>query len=118
MTVHKIFAKQKNMADQQEPAKISLGEDYHQPTIVESLCPVCEQNGETRLLLTKIPHFREVIISSFYCEHCGHKNQEVQFSGEYAEKGIRIELAVQAAKVRCVKNAQAHLLNLVFYAGY
>jgi hypothetical protein len=38
---------------------------------IESLCINCEQNGTTRLLLTKIPFFREVIIMSFACPHCG-----------------------------------------------
>ena len=28
-----------------------------------------------------IPHYREVILSSFDCEHCGLKNNEVQSGG-------------------------------------
>jgi zinc finger protein len=35
---------------------------------MSSLCMSCEEQGETRLLLTSIPHFKEVIISSFYCK--------------------------------------------------
>ena len=35
----------------------------------------------TTLLLTMIPHYREVILSSFNCEHCGFKNNEVQSGG-------------------------------------
>jgi len=58
----------------------------------------CEKNGITRLLFTIIPHFREVIIMSFECEHCGYKNQEVQFGGKFAEKGINIKLNVQNEK--------------------
>ena len=38
---------------------------------IESMCINCEQNGTTRLLLTKIPFFREVILMSFSCPHCG-----------------------------------------------
>ena len=39
---------------------------------MESLCPECHENGTTRMMLTKIPFFREVIISSFECfnENC------------------------------------------------
>jgi zinc finger protein len=42
-----------------------------------SLCMNCEEQGETRLLLTSIPHFREVIISSFRCDNCGHHEQVI-----------------------------------------
>ena len=52
---------------------------------IESMCVNCGENvhliciawlivmlqGTTRLLLTKIPYFREVIIMSFSCPHCG-----------------------------------------------
>lgn len=44
------------------------------PTVLESLCPNCQENGETRLLLTKIPFFKEIIVSSFYCDNCGYRN--------------------------------------------
>lgn len=44
------------------------------PTVIESLCSNCEENGETRLLLTKIPFFREIIVSSFHCDKCGFRN--------------------------------------------
>ena len=37
--------------------------------------------GMTRLLLTKIPFYREIILMSFECEHCGFKNNEVQTAG-------------------------------------
>lgn len=57
------------------------------PTEIESLCMNCEMNGVTRLLLTSIPHFREVILMSFECPHCGLKNNEIQSGGIIAEKG-------------------------------
>lgn len=39
--------------------------------------------------------FREVIISSFYCDECGYKNNEVQFAGQIKDKGIKISLVCQ-----------------------
>ncbi|XDT05573.1 ZPR1 zinc-finger domain [Nakaseomyces glabratus] len=45
---------------------------------IESLCMNCEKNGVTRLLLTSIPYFREVVLMSFECPHCGFKNSEIQ----------------------------------------
>ncbi|KAK0562587.1 nucleolar zinc-finger protein [Tilletia horrida] len=55
---------------------------------IESLCMRCGQNGTTRMLLTSIPYFKEVIILSFYCPHCHESNNEIQSAGEIQEKGI------------------------------
>ena len=48
---------------------------------IESLCMRCHEQGVTRLLLTTIPFFREIIVMSFRCEHCGWHNNEVQSAG-------------------------------------
>jgi zinc finger protein len=47
------------------------------------------------LLLTKIPHFKEVIIMAFECPHCGFKNNEIQTGAAIAEKGVKHILTVQ-----------------------
>jgi len=65
-----------------------------EPTIVESMCMSCGENGVTRLLLTKIPHYKEIILMSFHCEHCGFKNNEIQSGGVIQEKGVRIIVTV------------------------
>ncbi|XP_051896037.1 zinc finger protein ZPR1 [Pristis pectinata] len=62
------------------------------PTLIESLCMNCFQNGMTRLLLTKIPFFREIIVSSFACENCGWVNNEIQSAGKIQEQGVRYTL--------------------------
>ncbi|GAA6036729.1 hypothetical protein JCM8097_003450 [Rhodosporidiobolus ruineniae] len=49
--------------------------------VIESLCMECHEQGETRMLLTVIPYFREVIVVSFRCEHCGYTNNEIQSAG-------------------------------------
>ncbi|BGP01085.1 Zinc finger protein ZPR1 [Rhodotorula toruloides] len=55
--------------------------------VVESLCMQCHEQGETRMLLTVIPYFREVIVVSFRCEHCGYQNNEIQSAGEIQPLG-------------------------------
>lgn len=62
---------------------------------IESLCMNCHENGTTRLLLTKIPYFREIIIMSFSCPHCGFKNSEIQPAAQIAEKGSRYILKLE-----------------------
>ncbi|EDW58040.1 zinc finger protein ZPR1 [Drosophila virilis] len=62
---------------------------------IESACMRCFKTGITRLLPTKIPFFREVVLMSFKCEHCGHMNNEMQSASEIQKNGVRIELDVQ-----------------------
>ena len=50
----------------------------------------------TRLLLTKIPYFREIIIMSFSCEKCGLQNNEIQPAGTFQLKGVHYELRLTA----------------------
>uniref|UniRef100_UPI0037E8D6FF zinc finger protein ZPR1 n=1 Tax=Semicossyphus pulcher TaxID=241346 RepID=UPI0037E8D6FF len=66
-----------------------------EPTEIESLCMNCHLNGMTRLLLTKIPFFKEVIVSSFSCAHCGWSNTEIQSAGRIQEQGICYTLKVK-----------------------
>ncbi|CAG8519708.1 8083_t:CDS:2 [Dentiscutata erythropus] len=77
-----------------EPEKLfqDIGEivqednDDVKPTEIESYCMNCGKNGITKLLLTKIPYWRDIVIMSFDCE-CGFNNNEVQFAGAISEKG-------------------------------
>lgn len=46
-----------------------------------SMCMVCGGGGTTRMLTTKIPFFREVILSSFECDVCHDRNNEVNEYG-------------------------------------
>ncbi|KDO34315.1 hypothetical protein SPRG_19130 [Saprolegnia parasitica CBS 223.65] len=72
-----------------------INDEIPNVTEIESLCINCYDNGMTKLLLTRIPYFREVILMSFECEHCGFKNSEIQFGGSIQEKGVRMELLVE-----------------------
>lgn len=70
-------------------------DDDWQPTEIESLCMNCYQNGATRLLLTRIPFFKEIIVSSFNCEHCHWSNTEIQSAGEIQEQGVCYTLTIK-----------------------
>ncbi|KAJ3025165.1 UNVERIFIED_CONTAM: hypothetical protein HDU68_007413 [Siphonaria sp. JEL0065] len=62
-------------------------EDENPVTVIESLCMYCHENGTSRIMLTMIPHFKEVILMCFECEHCGFKNNEVQSGSAVHETG-------------------------------
>jgi zinc finger protein len=70
------------------------GDDYLKPTEIESMCVNCEKNGITKLMLTRIPHYKEVILMSFNCLECGFSNSELQSGSKIQEKGIRIEVGM------------------------
>uniref|UniRef100_A0A672Z7G6 Zinc finger ZPR1-type domain-containing protein n=1 Tax=Sphaeramia orbicularis TaxID=375764 RepID=A0A672Z7G6_9TELE len=67
---------------------ISADDEDGQPTEIESMCMNCHENGTTRLLLTRIPFFKEIIVSSFNCDNCGWSNTEIQSAGRIQEKGV------------------------------
>uniref|UniRef100_A0A2C9JPF3 Zinc finger protein ZPR1 n=1 Tax=Biomphalaria glabrata TaxID=6526 RepID=A0A2C9JPF3_BIOGL len=74
-------------------------EDYDpEITEMESLCMNCEKQGMTRIFLTKIPFFREVIVSSFACDYCGNKNAELQPGGTIQDRGVAYKLNVKKTK--------------------
>ncbi len=72
-------------------------------TELESLCMQCEKQvitrlmhidfslirsckGTTRLLLTRIPFFKDIVLMSFSCPHCNWRNTEVQSASSIEEK--------------------------------
>jgi len=74
------------------------GDDYRKPQEIESLCINCQENGTTKLLLTRIPHYKEVILMSFSCDECGFSNNEIQSGGRIQEQGIRLEVVVKNSR--------------------
>ncbi|KAK5246355.1 nucleolar zinc-finger protein, partial [Cryomyces antarcticus] len=81
---------------------------------IESLCMNCHEDvsctfhktldatdilcakGITKLLLTRIPFFREIVIMSFYCDHCHFKNSEIQSAGEIQQRGSKYTLKLDS----------------------
>ncbi|CBX92445.1 similar to zinc finger protein zpr1 [Plenodomus lingam JN3] len=64
---------------------------------IESLCMNCHEDGLTKLLLTKIPFFREIVLMSFECPHCHFRNSEIQSAGEIQQRGVKFSLKVETA---------------------
>ncbi|KAA6406767.1 MAG: zinc finger zpr1 [Lasallia pustulata] len=83
--------------DAAEPDEEEESEDWEPKVVdeIESLCMHCEENGTTRLLLTKVPFFREIILMSFACPHCYFRNTSVQSAAEIAERGVKNVLVMR-----------------------
>ncbi|PVU96673.1 hypothetical protein BB559_002295 [Furculomyces boomerangus] len=73
-------------AEAPEPIFVDINEDIP-VTEIESVCMQCYKNGTTRIMLTKIPHFKDIIVMAFECPHCNYRNNEVQSGESIAEKG-------------------------------
>ena len=62
---------------------------------ISSLCPGCSKDCTVNIKKVNIPHFKEVIIMSTVCDHCGYTTREVKTGGSIPDKGQRITLQVQ-----------------------
>ncbi|KAH9975826.1 zf-ZPR1-domain-containing protein [Lactifluus volemus] len=98
MCKHNLFPSIGTLAQQADSQLDSIAENVRLATPpkedddrvveeIESLCMNCEEQGVTRLLLTSIPYFHEVILMSFRCEHCGFSNNETQSAGVIRPEG-------------------------------
>ncbi|KAK3849514.1 hypothetical protein Pcinc_043739, partial [Petrolisthes cinctipes] len=81
------------------PIYVDLASESDDPhvTVVPSLCMVCHNMGTTRLLMTRIPHYKEVILTSFECDDCGNRNSGCQ-TGRVGERGVRYRLEVRETR--------------------
>ena len=83
-----------------EPIFVPMGSDelVENITCVESLCMSCYEQGETKLLLTKIPHYKDVVVSSFSCPHCSYRNTQTQSCEAPRDRGVTFEVSVNDPK--------------------
>ena len=73
---------------------LSADDADNQLTEIDSLCMNCYEQGRTRLLLTTIPYYKDVILSSFECESCHFKNNDIQPAQRIESYGIMISVQV------------------------
>ena len=57
-------------------------------------CPDCNAPCDTNMKVTKIPHFKEIILMATNCEMCGHKSNEIKSGTGIAPGGIRYKLVM------------------------
>lgn len=71
-------------------------EDFNKEVMqFKTECPDCRVMCDTNMKLTRIPHFKEVVIMATNCDHCGHRSNEVKSSGGIAKQGVRMEVNVR-----------------------
>ncbi|KAK9062897.1 hypothetical protein SSX86_020087 [Deinandra increscens subsp. villosa] len=60
-----------------------------------STCGACAVSCETRMFLTKIPYFQEVIVMASTCDACGYRNSELKPGGAIPDKGKKVSVSVK-----------------------
>uniref|UniRef100_A0AC35TSL7 Zinc finger protein ZPR1 n=1 Tax=Rhabditophanes sp. KR3021 TaxID=114890 RepID=A0AC35TSL7_9BILA len=78
-------------------ADLNPDDEEQIPYEIESLCMNCYDNGITRLMCIRIPYYKQVILMSFFCEHCNFKNNEIQSGEKCQEFGTEVVLNVKTA---------------------
>lgn len=73
----------------------NLREEVHR---FATRCPECNAPADTKMKLTDIPHFKEVVIMAMFCESCGHKTNEVKSGG-----GIEPKVSLWADTFRRIR---------------
>ncbi|XP_050061958.1 zinc finger protein ZPR1 [Aphis gossypii] len=84
-----------NKSDETNDVFSELDVDRLEVNVIESLCFSCGKNGTTRLLLTRIPYYKELVISSFDCPHCNYKNNQLDPAIEIKPQGVRMSLKIE-----------------------
>ena len=59
-------------------------------------CPNCRKPSETKMCVTDIPHFKEVIIMSLVCDLCGYRSNEVKGGGGVPKFGTKCTVDIQS----------------------
>ncbi|KIW98323.1 uncharacterized protein Z519_01907 [Cladophialophora bantiana CBS 173.52] len=77
------------MAESEAPTVVRADPNEVGVYEIESLCMNCRDEGITRILPIKIPYFKEILLESFSCDHCGWKNNTVKSAGQIQEKGTK-----------------------------
>ena len=78
-----------------EPVYTEIGRN-EKPTEIESLCAKCYKQGVTKILLTKIPLFKEIILMSFSCEYCEFSNNEIMPGTPIQPTGVKFLVTVKS----------------------
>ncbi|CAH8525678.1 unnamed protein product [Schistosoma margrebowiei] len=78
--------------------ELNAADEESEPLTIESLCTRCLQNGTTILMITKISYFKEVVVSSFSCPHCGYENRSLIPASQVQDKGQRITFKANNVK--------------------
>lgn len=64
----------------------------HEASVFEVPCHVCMMPGQMKMCQTSVPHFTDLVIMSFTCDHCGAHSTETKNSGEASDNCTTITL--------------------------
>ena len=74
-TIH--WGEEGNLEEELEEKEKEGGQLHMEWMVMPAPCPACGHMGESKMCVTDIPYFKEVIIMSFVCDFCGFRTNEV-----------------------------------------
>ena len=74
-----------------EEEETNLDDEVHQ---FHANCPNCGVMCDTKMKVTKIPYFKEVIVMATTCDGCGSRTNEVKSGSGIEPKGRKITFQV------------------------
>jgi len=90
-------AEAQNVTEEQGPARdpnFDVDIVHGEPLIFHTDCPGCTRPCEVRMRMVDVPHFKQVVLISTACDHCGYRTSEVKTGGAIPNKGRQIILKV------------------------
>jgi zinc finger protein len=87
-------AERENRAEFRETTEGGVQLGHEEVGSLPSPCPNCSKQGEMRNAFTSIPHFKEVLIMAFLCQHCGLRQSEVKAGGAIPTFGTETTLRI------------------------
>lgn len=77
-----------------------------------TICSHCDMPCETSMCVIDIPYFKECIIMSLNCDHCGFKSNEIKGGGAIPKLGSRIILTVDTQEDLAREVLKSHTAGL------
>ena len=96
-TIEDSNPKHKNVLNKAVPHSVTMdnppgGLGRQEVLKFPTTCSHCYKPAETDMCVTDIPHFKEVIIMSLVCDHCGFRSNEIKGGGSIPKYGCKITL--------------------------
>jgi zinc finger protein len=95
--MHPQMPQDSTTLDQDAPQTTNSEDDIIENQVYSfpATCPGCTKPCATNMKMVNIPHFKQVVLMSTVCDHCGYRSNEVKTGGEIPEKGRKITINIE-----------------------
>ncbi|MCL4123634.1 UNVERIFIED_CONTAM: hypothetical protein GTU68_022444 [Idotea baltica] len=97
-TFHRTKQQNQSLGFQDNSIEEEGGEENLREEVLQfnTICDQCSRPSVTKMKVTLIPHFKEVVIMATECDSCGYKTNEVKSGGGIEPLGKKYSLEVRS----------------------